>query len=160
MSELIIESLHVDLQPKARAHRDRCAKLGIELFFESGARTWAQQVAEYEKGRHRSPQGWTIVDARAVRTHALPHDAPHCRGAAYDCYPLYKERLATMEPSHGWTHADIEKQMKLWLEVVRIGEDELRLEAGARWPKLKDWPHFQLPYWRKLPLPYIPEEVA
>lgn len=152
MSDLLIEGLHLDLQPKAREHRERCHRLGIEIVFRAGFRTWAEQMTEYEKGRARTPGGWVVVDDDLVVTRALPDRAPHCRGAAYDCYPLYKERAATMDPRHGWSHGEIEAQMRLWLEVVRIGADELGLGAGARWPKLKDFPHFEMPGWRSLPL--------
>src|SRR5437868_3369367 len=145
MSDLIIEGLHLDLQPKAREHRRRCETRGIELLFTAGARSWAEQMKLFEQGRAASPHGWVVVDAAKVVTNATPEHAPHCRLAAYDVVPIVKERPA-------WDRLD------LFAEVGRIGK-ELGLVWGGDWPKLKDCPHFELPNWRELPLPG-PREIA
>jgi peptidoglycan L-alanyl-D-glutamate endopeptidase CwlK len=146
VSDLLIESLHLDLQPKARMHRLRAHAMGLDVVFTAGFRTWAEQVALYEKGRQRSPDGWRVVDPSKVVTNALPEQAPHCRRAAYDLVPIVAERAA-------WDRLD------LFAELGRIGK-ELGLVWGGDWPKLKDCPHFELPYWRSLPLPNAPMGVA
>jgi hypothetical protein len=94
VSDLLIESLHLDLQPKARMHRLRAHAMGLDVVFTAGFRTWAEQVALYEKGRQRSPDGWRVVDPSKVVTNALPEQAPHCRRAAYDLVPIVAERAA------------------------------------------------------------------
>lgn len=139
MSELIIESLHVELQPLARTHRDVAHHLGLDIIFTAGRRTWAEQMAAYGKGRSMTPHGWIVSDPAKLVTFALPEQAPHCRGAAYDIVPIVKERAA-------WDRLD------LFAELGRIGK-ELGLVWGGDWPKLKDCPHFELPGWRSLPMP-------
>lgn len=139
MSELLIEGLHVDLQPKARSHRERAFHSGIEIMFTAGRRTWQEQIDAFSKGRAPSPEGWQVVDASKIVTLALPEHAPHCRGAAYDIVPIVNERAR-------WDRLD------LFVELGRIGK-ELGLVWGGDWPKLKDCPHFELPNWRLLPMP-------
>jgi peptidoglycan L-alanyl-D-glutamate endopeptidase CwlK len=138
VSELLIEGLHVDLQPKAREHRHRAHVLGIDIVFTAGRRTFAEQIDAYRKGRAQSPDGWHVIDPAKVVTQALPEHAPHCRGAAYDLVPIVHERAA-------WDRLD------LFAELGRIGR-ELGLAWGGDWPRMRDMPHFELPYWRSLPL--------
>jgi peptidoglycan L-alanyl-D-glutamate endopeptidase CwlK len=139
MSDLLIEGLHLDLQPKAREHRRRCETRGIEILFTAGARSWIEQMDLFQHGRARTPQGWVVVEPSKVVTSATPEHAPHCRLAAYDLVPLVKERPA-------WDRLD------LFAEIGRIGR-ELGLVWGGDWVKILDMPHFELPYWRTLPMP-------
>ncbi len=144
MSELLIEGLVPELAAKARLHRSIALNMGIEIVFTSGRRTWEQQISEYHKGRERSEDGWHVVDPGAVVTFALPENAPHVRGAAYDLVPIVHERAA-------WGRLD------LFMELGRIGKD-IGLVWGGEWRKIKDLPHFELPDWRSLQLRY--PEVA
>lgn len=140
MSNLLIEGLHLELQPLAREHRRRAEMLGIEVVFTAGRRTPDEQWAAYRKGRVLTPAGdWVVQDAARVVTFARPERAPHCRGAAYDLVPIVRERAA-------WDRLD------LFAELGRIGK-ELGLVWGGDWPKLKDMPHFELAGWRLLPWP-------
>lgn len=140
MSDMLIEGLHVDLQPKARAHRSRAQTLGIDIVFTAGFRTPHEQMALYAKGRGLDATGvWHVIDPHLVVTNALPSSGPHCRRAAYDLVPIVHERAA-------WDRLD------LFAELGKIGK-ELGLVWGGDWPKLKDLPHFELPGWRLLPLP-------
>ena len=145
MSELLIEGLHVELQPLARLHRLRAEQRGIDIVFTSGFRTWEQQMDAYKKGRALTEGGWRIVDHSKIVTFALPDDAPHCRGAAYDIVPIVNERAA-------WDRHD------LFLELGRIGK-ECGLVWGGDWQKIKDMPHFELRQWRSIPFPQT-KEVA
>lgn len=156
---ILIESLEPFTREKCLQHGREASLLGLHTLVTAGARTAEEQTAEYEKGRTRVRPGvWTVTDERAVVTRALPKDAPHCRKAAYDMWLLFgkpgegHKRLATMDPKDGWSSAEIERQIILWAAIVRIGTD-LGMEAGAHWTKLKDWPHFERPDWRTLPLP-------
>ena len=162
---ILIESLETWTRERCEKHI-ACAKAaGLHTIVTAGFRTWEEQIDEYRKGRAQTPEGWKIVDERAVRTRALPMDAPHCRRAAYDLWLLFGHsgeqhlRLATMDPHDGWTPAEIELQTTLWGALVRIGA-ELGLVCGAHWPKLKDWPHFERPDWRDLPEPSLTEPLS
>jgi peptidoglycan L-alanyl-D-glutamate endopeptidase CwlK len=140
MSELLIEGLHADMQPKAREHRKRANAMGIDIVFTSGYRTPAEQMVAFSKGRALDASGlWHVVDPRKVVTNALPAQAPHCRRGAYDIAPIVNEHVA-------WDRLD------LFAELGRIGK-ELDLVWGGDWQKLKDMPHFELVYWRSLPVP-------
>ena len=140
MSDLLIEGLHVDLQPKARAHRDRAQDIGITIVFTAGYRTTTEQMILFQKGRKLDDFGmWHVMDPHSVVTFALPSHAPHCRRAAYDMVPIVNERAA-------WDRLD------LFSELGRIGRD-LGLVWGGDWVKIKDLCHFELPDWRSLPFP-------
>lgn len=164
MSERVcVESLEPTTRAKCIEHQARAQKIGLHTLVTSGARSWSEQLDEYSKGRARTAEGWIVVDERQVVTRALPDRDPHVRAAAYDLWLLFpwrertpagavEYRLATMDPKDGWTSPEIEQQTTLWGALIRIGT-ELELVAGAHWPKLKDWPHFELPNWRALPLP-------
>jgi hypothetical protein len=149
-----------ELAALAKEHKAKCeaAKLHVQFSGDGGYRPPSVQTRLYRQGRELTPTGWVVVDEKKVVTNATAAHAPHCRRAAYDLWLLFgkpKEghlRLATMDPKDGWTSAEIEQQTILWGAVVRIGA-ELGLEPGAHWPKLKDWPHFQLPDWRSFPMP-------
>lgn len=161
MSErAMIESLEDWTRKKCEQHQAIARDAGLHTVVSAGARTWAEQMVEYRKGRQEVNHSgiWQVVDERLVVTRALPSKAPHCRRAAYDLWLLHGKpgeahwRFATMDPKDGWTHAEIEQQTTLWGALVRIG-GELGMECGAHWPKLKDWPHFERPDWRTLPEP-------
>lgn len=139
MSDLIIESLLPELAAKAREHRARAHALGLDVVFDSCARTWQEQMKLYEQGRQRSASGWIILDEKKIVTKALPDHDPHVRRAAYDLVPIVNEREA-------WTRID------LFQELGRIGK-ELGLVWGGDWKNLHDYDHFELANWRALPLP-------
>jgi len=139
MSELLIEGLVPELAEKARLHRSIAEHMGIDIVFTSGRRTWAEQIEAYGRGRQRSESGWIVVNPAEIVTFALPDQAPHCRGAAYDIVPVVAERLA-------WGRLD------LFEELGKIGLG-IGLVWGGSWRKLKDMPHFELKEWRSLPPP-------
>lgn len=159
MSELAIQSLALELQPKCREHQRRAFSRGIVTIIpdDGGARTDAKQIELYGKGRDFAGGQWVVVDRRAVVTWALPEDAPHCHRGAYDLWIVCRRSKdgrmvrATMDARDGWNAAEISEQLMRWGELVGIGQ-ELGLECGAHW-RLKDWPHFELPNesWRRLP---------
>jgi hypothetical protein len=149
--------LRPELATLARKHRDACRAAHLHVQFESGYRAPAVQDALYRHGRQLTEHGWVVVDPHAVVTNATADRSPHCRGAAYDLWLLFGHagedhlRNATMDPKDGWGPAEIEQQTTLWGAVVRIGT-ELGLVAGASWPRLRDFPHFEIKGWRELPL--------
>lgn len=148
-----------ELTRLALLHRAGCGAAHLHTAFgeDGGYRTPAMQLRLWKRGRELTPTGWIITDPRKVATHALPAKAPHCRGAAYDLWLMFGHtgedhlRRATMDPKDGWSAKEIETQTILWAAVVRIGT-ELGLVAGANWPHLKDFSHFELANWRDLPM--------
>lgn len=162
---VLIESLEDWTRQKCESHIALAKDAGLHTLVMAGYRTWSDQIKEYAKGRAMTAKGWEVVDEQAVRTRALPDRDPHCRRAAYDLWLLDGHsgqghwRLATMDPNDGWTPQEIERQTILWAALVRIGS-ELGMVCGANWPKLKDWPHFERPDWRDLPVPVEVRDVA
>lgn len=121
----------------ALLHRNACHAHGISIVFTAGWRSPAAQMALYEKGRVHTAAGWSVIHAHEVVTNATPEHAPHCRGAAYDCAPVVNERI-------DWNN------LALFEAVAKFAPPGLTW--GGVWPKLKDLPHYELPYWRGLPL--------
>jgi hypothetical protein len=155
MTELVLKGLALRLQLACREHIRRDASLGIETLLpkDGGFRTADEQLHIFGRGRDydKARGTWVVIDRKLVVTDALPEDAPHCRRAAYDLWVLFHGRRATMDPRDGWTPAEIAEQLRLWGQHVAIGH-ELGLVCGAHWPRLKDWPHFEIPEWRSMPL--------
>lgn len=128
-----------EMADAARIHRDRCDRDGLPVVFTSGFRTWTQQMEMWGKGREKTPDGWRVVDHAKIVTNALPPEAPHCRGAAYDLAPLFKEKI-------DWTRIDL---------FQAVAE---RMPAGLTWSgtwkgKLHEYGHYELSSWRTLPAP-------
>jgi peptidoglycan L-alanyl-D-glutamate endopeptidase CwlK len=123
----------------AKKHRWRCEEHGLHIVFTSGWRSPDEQKALFQKGReYQDGIGWTVVNSHQVVTNATADHAPHCRGAAYDCAPVDdKERI-------DWNRLDLFVSMAKYAPTPLIW--------GGTWPKLKDFPHFELPNWRGLPL--------
>lgn len=127
----------------AKIHRDRCERSGLAVVFVRGFATWAEQIACYETGRERTPTGWKTVEPSKIVTHALPDEDPHCRGAAYDIAPLFKDKL-------DWTRID------LFQAIAEFMPDGLSW-SGTWHGRLKDYGHYELSNWRMLPVPTPPE---
>ena len=135
-----------EMAEAAKLHRSKCEHDGLPIVFISGFRTWAQQLERYGQGRELTPEGWKIVDRAKVVTDALPPDAPHCRGAAYDLAPLFKEKI-------DWTRIDL---------FQAVAE---RMPAGLTWSgtwkgRLHEYGHYEWSAWRTLPPPQSPPGVA
>lgn len=135
--------LVAELAEAAKIHRERCVRDGLPFVFTSGRRTVAEQLALYGQGREHTPEGWKVVDHSKIVTNALPDEAPHCRGAAYDLAPLSKEKI-------DWTRIDL---------FQAVAE---RMPTGLSWAgtwrgKLHDYGHYELTSWRQLPPPKAPE---
>jgi len=124
----------------ASIHLRRCELRGIVVIVTSGWRSPDEQMNLFAKGRQMDPATgvWNIVDRRLVVTNAMPNEAPHCRGAAYDICPLVAEKPA-------WDRLD------LFQAVAECRPSELAW-GGAWQGNFKDHPHFELFNWRNLPL--------
>lgn len=127
-----------DLVPLAKAHRERCERAGLHLVFLCGARTWAEQIALFEKGRTRTAGGWIVTDKKLIVTHAHPDDSAHCHGAAYDAAPLDQHEKID------WTRTDL---FEAAAKLAPLG-----LVWGGTFSGLKDLDHWELPSFRKYPI--------
>lgn len=137
--ESVLSGLLPELAEKAREHLRRCDVKGIHIALTSGWRSPEQQIALYMKGREKGPDGqFHIIRPHEVVTNAMPSQAPHCRGAAYDVCPVVNEKAA-------WDRLDL-------FQAIADCAHDLGLTWGGSWPRFKDLPHFELPYWRSLPL--------
>lgn len=135
----VLVGLLPELAEKAREHLRRCAEKQIAVALTSGWRSPQEQMALYEKGREINSAGvWHVIDPRLVVTNAMPSQAPHCRGAAYDMVPIVNEKAA-------WDRLDL-------FQAIADCAHDLGLVWGGSWTRFKDMPHFELPYWRGLPL--------
>jgi hypothetical protein len=94
----------------------------ITLIVSCGSRTWAEQAAEYAKGRTAPGK---------VVTNAPPGHSWHNLGCAVDCAPEVVAGVIDWNASH-----------PQWKRMEEVGRS-LGLTAGADWPRLVDAPHFQ-----------------
>lgn len=155
MSDPIIAGLALELQPKVRVLLLRARTEGLDPFIAKtgGARTAAEQLALYAQGRTHNANGdWVFVDPvhhTGVVTNALPKDAPHCHRGAVDVLLLEGGKVLSMDAK--LAPAEVARQLALYCKLGEIGE-QLGLVWGGRWHSIKDYPHFELPTWRSLPL--------
>lgn len=127
------------LQDLARQHLLRCEAKGLTVVVTSGWRSPQEQMDCYSKGRRMNLSGvWEIVKPGEIVTHAMPAQAPHCRGAAYDVCPIVAEKCA-------WDRLDL-------FQAIADCAAGLPLVWGGRFQNFKDLPHYELPTWRALPL--------
>lgn len=155
MSDLVISGLTPSLQPTVLLllHRAKMEGLNTLIASTGGARTAAEQLTLYAKGRHHSDSGdWVYDDPvhrSGVVTNALPKDAPHCHRGAVDVLLLEGGKVLSMD-SH-LPPPELARQLALYCRLGAIGED-LGLIWGGRFRSIHDYPHFELRDWRLLPL--------
>ena len=123
-SERYIATLQENVKPYARALYFKAKEHGIKISIISGTRTFAEQDAEYAKGR--TARGSIVTNLKGGESN-------HCYGIAFD--------VAVFR------NGEYLKNLKDYLAVGVLGE-ELGLEWGGRWKRPVDGPHFQLrPTW-------------
>jgi hypothetical protein len=160
MERIHIESLEPWTKSACELLKAHALAEGIPTLVSCGARTAAEQMVEFEKGRKLVNGVWVKTGAEPTSTNATPEHDPHVRRAAFDVYPLTSlGALATMDPKR-FAPLECARQLKeLWQPLVRIGTalriegSTLRLITGSCWPHLHDWPHFEREDWRLLPMP-------
>lgn len=129
-----------DLEPVTRAlcqtFLAECESLLLPpLRITHTLRTMDEQLHLYAKGRQRTPDGWVVVDPKAVVTKAQPGQSAHNYGAAFDiCFK---------------GHDPYPQDERLWEAVGMVGE-RVGLVWGGRWKGFVDRPHFENPRWREL----------
>jgi hypothetical protein len=155
VSDLLIQGLHIDMQPKAKelVRRARLEGLNVLIPKDGGARTATEQMIQYAKGRHHDSTGRWVFDDPAhhagVVTNALPADSPHCHRAGVDVAIV--ERGAMLTLASDLDPKEKARQLALYCQLGQIGED-LGLIWGGRWVHIHDYDHFELPNWRSLPV--------
>lgn len=146
-------TLRPELQQGLDRIADELARKGIPIQIvprTGGARTWAQQAAEYAKGRTvKSPVGPYTVSKPlgATVTNAPPGQSPHTT-LGDDGKPL----SAAVDVFFGdWERPRDKNQNDQddWLEL-ELAAGNTGLETLAR---AGDYGHIQLPNWRALPQP-------
>lgn len=160
MNRLLV--VHMERAPKTGPVRDFlnwwAASGPFSIVVTSGARTDADQEADYAKGRMKLPDGtWVVSNKAAVVTHALrAADSAHGHvDAAADCHPVREWYLSGL-PRLVYTgdEADVATRAEA---IRRLDEyDRLAelhgLETGRHYPGLCDRPHVCDPKWKSLPL--------
>lgn len=119
-----LEDLHPIVAAKARAHIAACKAEGIDLLVTCTYRDPAEQARLYAQGR--------TAPGRIV-TNARPGQSFHEYRIAYDVVPLRAGK-----PVWGTAGED----GKLWQRVGELGEAQ-GLEWAGRWPRFREYPHFQ-----------------
>lgn len=101
------------------------ADVDVDVMITHGLRTFAEQAALYAKGR--TAAGKIVTYAQAGRSY-------HNYGLAIDFVPLNLKKQAI------WNTTD-----ERWERAIKVAESK-GFESGARWEKLKDYPHLQLTF--------------
>lgn len=135
----LLAGLRPELVALVERHKTISRYEGIEWLVVQGYRTFEEQLELYEQGRKRSSGGWLVVDPAKIVTRAHPDESAHCRRAAYDVAILQGGKII-------WSGID-----HLYEKVGHLGE-ELGLVWGGRFSHLPDLDHFELKYWRDLPI--------
>ena len=155
MSDIVIAGLALRLQPLAQQLLAQARAAGLAPMIPStgGARTAAEQLGLYAKGRHHDDSGRWVYDDPSHHagtvTNALPADAPHCHRGAVDVLLLEGGKVLTMSAT--LPADEMARQLGLYCQLGAMGES-LGLVWGGRWKSIHDYPHFELPEWRTLPI--------
>lgn len=123
MTSRKIEDLVPELQPLCRELLARCRAEGINAFITCTYRSPAEQAKLYAQGR--TTPGKIVTNAKAGQS-------KHNVRKAFDIAIKTEDGSLNWDTSH-----------EHWRRVGEIGE-ELGLEWGGRWPKMRDYPHFQI----------------
>ncbi len=133
---------------KVMAALEECAVQGLDLLIYCTYRPFAEQAAEYAKGRTvpnnptvKSPMGSIVTNAR-------PGWSWHQWGRAIDLVPRRNGKTLVwgtrgngldQNPSD-----DATDDLELWQRIAAIFKAQ-GLQWGGDFPSLKDYPHFQDP---------------
>ncbi len=129
-SEHKMSFVHPWLAHLARVLDDYLTRCGIPIMVAQGLRSWADQLADWMKGRDE--QG-NIVDQRLVVTNAPPGHSMHEYGLALDVLPVAFVKL----PDWGTGRPE-------W-DILVAAAERLGLVSGSHFVHPKpDWPHIQL----------------
>lgn len=138
-----------DLAPEVRARAERmidaCTAAGIQLIITCTYRSAAEQDDLYAQGRTRP--GPIVTQLRGGQS---LHNATDAQGRpaarAIDVVPLRNGKLVWGTRGNGLDDDpsdDLTDDLELWERVGLIGAAQ-GLEWGGRWPRFRDYPHFQL----------------
>ena len=122
MSRSLID-LHPEVRWRAEKVLEAASEISIPILIYFTLRTFAEQQALYEQGR-KTP-GQIVTKAKAGESY-------HNYGLAFDFVPTENGK-----PKWG--------DLNSFKQVGELGES-LGLQWGGRWPKFKDYPHFQLSF--------------
>lgn len=123
INEERLSKLYPPFANKVRQLIINCNKKGFDILVCQGLRTVEEQDALFAQGRTRP--GKIVTKARGLSSY-------HNYGLAIDAVPL------TSMGKADWIDDDPN-----WAFMIAEGE-KLGLEAGAKWRKFPDKPHFQL----------------
>lgn len=131
MASRDLRDLAPDVERMARAMLEECAASGVDLLIYCTYRSASEQAALYASGR--TVPGPVLTQARPGESmhNAMIDGRPAAR--AFDAVPLVAGR-----PSWGTDG----QAGRLWERVGAIGE-ACGLEWAGRWPKFREFPHFQ-----------------
>ncbi len=127
----------------------------FDLTVTSGARTDADQLVDWAKGRAMNRGIWVIMDPKAVVTYAQTAiNSAHGHDAGADLHPV-RTYFGNGAPATIYTGGETEPGVRA--EALKrfraMGEfaERIGFEWGGRFPHF-DGPHLQVPHWRDLPL--------
>lgn len=126
MASRALDDLHPALRPRVDRWLAECQQAGLAVLVYCTRRSNEEQAQLYAQGR--------TAPGRIV-TYARPGQSAHNYGLALDFVPLLAGRPQWKAPTPEWERA------------VLLAEN-CWLECGAKWARLRDWPHVQLPDWK------------
>lgn len=122
-----------------------------------GARTDADQLVEWSKGRRKLPDGWVVIDPGAVVTKSeFARDSAHGHLGAGDFLPVRSYFGNGMPASVYLAGANEDPALRAEgvrrMSIVGKAGKALGYEWGGDFPGFFDGPHLQVPWWARLPL--------
>lgn len=132
-----ILDLHPYLRPLCDSFLANCMHDGIKVGLSCTYRSCDEQDALYEDGRTKPGD---------IKTYARGGQSPHnCTDP--DGSPASKAFDFFIYGSNGSLNWDTSHPH--WHKAIQIGQD-LGLVSGSKFSKFKDYPHMEMPNWRKV----------
>jgi peptidoglycan L-alanyl-D-glutamate endopeptidase CwlK len=122
-----LDDLFGTVRDMATEFRVRCDAIGVDVLIYCTYRSLEEQSLLYRQGR--SVQGKIVTYAKAG-------ESAHNFGMAFDCVPMLhgKPQWSPKSPQ--------------WGTIGAVGQS-VGLEWAGRWTRFREFPHFQMPEWRR-----------
>ena len=142
-----LSSLEEGTRLKVVAALEECSVKGLDLLIYCTFRPFAEQAAEYAKGRTVPNNPTATKPMGNVVTMARPGWSWHQWGRAIDLVPRRAGKLVWGTRGDGVDQNpadDASDDLELWQKIATVFKGH-GMQWGGDFPKLKDYPHFQDP---------------
>lgn len=143
MASRALTDLHPEVFPLATAALAECRRQGLDVLVTCTFRSAQEQDELYAQGRTRP--GAVVTNAKAGQSAHNYRVGQVPASLALDVVPIRNGKPVWGLAGNGIDNDpadDARDDLELWQRVRKCFEDA-GFESASRWPKFREWPHFQ-----------------